>query len=675
MQRDVSRAFGPFSIIIGGRTAARRLIIVLTITLAVAIGVFPAQPARATVTETPLSTDSPDHPVGTFGRVNDIAVVGNIAYLGGNFSSVGGETRNNLAAINLNTGNVTGWNPNANGIVYAVTASPDGSLIYAGGSFSTVGGTTRRRLAALNASNANVTSWNPVPSATVESIDVDGNTVYIGGNFQDVGGTPVRYAAAVNATTGNADSSFDPNPNGSVNVIAVAPDGDTVYLGGNFSRIDGTNRPNAGAVNPANGNVTSWNPDAPHVVLDLAVSADSSQIFLAIGGPWSDGGNLASAHSAANGATLWSHQSDGDLQAVAAANDRVYFGGHFYLSGGAPFNKLVSYNPATGARDNNWAPGANSAFGIWALTYAGNRLLVGGDFSQVGGVNQAHFAVFPGNGGGNQAPGATFNWSCDGLTCAFDASAAGDTDGVIVDYEWVFDDGSTGSGVTASHPYAFAGTYTVRLTVTDNDGATDSTTRAVTTTNQEPTAAITVSCTYLSCTLDGTASTDPDGVIVDYDWNVGDATTSDESMPSHTYGEPGTYTVELTVTDNGGATDSAITEVTVAAAPVHVHDLAPQPEDLDGSQWLAVVAISVRDVNEDPVVGATVEGFFGQGKVRTCTTAANGKCKVKVKVSDAKNRIPWEVTGIAAAGAYAPATNHDAVGADSDGTIILVWQP
>jgi PKD repeat protein len=73
----------------------------------------------------------------------------------------------------------------------------------------------------------------------------------------------------------------------------------------------------------------------------------------------------------------------------------------------------------------------------------------------------------------------------------FNGSSSSDPDGSIVSYAWQFGDGTTGFGVTTQHAYAVAGTYTVRLTVTDNDGATNTTTRQVVISaqpNQPPTA-------------------------------------------------------------------------------------------------------------------------------------------------------------------------------------------
>ena len=66
-------------------------------------------------------------------------------------------------------------------------------------------------------------------------------------------------------------------------------------------------------------------------------------------------------------------------------------------------------------------------------------------------------------------PVADFGFDCTGLACDFDGSGSS---GNLVGYDWDFGDGNTATGATASHTYAAAGDYTVRLTVTDDSGAT-----------------------------------------------------------------------------------------------------------------------------------------------------------------------------------------------------------
>ncbi len=92
------------------------------------------------------------------------------------------------------------------------------------------------------------------------------------------------------------------------------------------------------------------------------------------------------------------------------------------------------------------------------------------------------------NGGGdpnpdptNNAPNASFNYSCTDLGCSFNGSGSSDPDGDALSYSWTFGDGTTGSGATVSHTYAAGGTYTATLTVSDGS-LSDSQSQSVTVT-------------------------------------------------------------------------------------------------------------------------------------------------------------------------------------------------
>ena len=97
--------------------------------------------------------------------------------------------------------------------------------------------------------------------------------------------------------------------------------------------------------------------------------------------------------------------------------------------------------------------------------------------------------------GGNSAPTASFTNSCSNLDCSFNASGSGDSDGTITTYAWNFGDGSTGTGLTPSHTYAAAGTYTVVLTVTDDDAAIGQMSKGITVTAPGGGGGITLSAT------------------------------------------------------------------------------------------------------------------------------------------------------------------------------------
>ena len=111
---------------------------------------------------------------------------------------------------------------------------------------------------------------------------------------------------------------------------------------------------------------------------------------------------------------------------------------------------------------------------------------------------------------GNAGPSALFTSSQDGLSVAFDASASTDPDGMITSYQWSFGDGSTGVGAITAHTYVTAGTYTVALTVTDDDAATITTTTAITVVGGFP-----ATSSYTSLQPSRLLDTRPGGTTVD----------------------------------------------------------------------------------------------------------------------------------------------------------------
>ena len=120
--------------------------------------------------------------------------------------------------------------------------------------------------------------------------------------------------------------------------------------------------------------------------------------------------------------------------------------------------------------------------------------------------------------------------------------------------------------------------------------------------NQAPTANFSFSCTNLSCSFSD-ASSDSDGSIASRSWSFGDGGTSSQANPSHTYASGGTYTVELTVTDDDGATNSTSQPVTVSSPPSGGANLVGSSEN-NGSTWTAIAT----DAN-----GGALQGTWSQG--------------------------------------------------------------
>ncbi len=184
----------------------------------------------------------------------------------------------------------------------------------------------------------------------------------------------------------------------------------------------------------------------------------------------------------------------------------------------------------------------------------------------------------------NQEPSAAFEATVTNLMVSVDAAESADEDGDLVSYDWDFGDGGSGSGLQTSYTYAEAGTYEVTLVVTDDDGATASTTQQVTVTappaNAAPEAALSLSTQDLVLSADGGSSVDTDGSIESYSWDFGDGATGTGVTATHTYGSAGSYTVTLTVTDDDGAQDSVSEVVTVTAPPANIPPVADFSADV-----------------------------------------------------------------------------------------------
>ena len=225
----------------------------------------------------------------------------------------------------------------------------------------------------------------------------------------------------------------------------------------------------------------------------------------------------------------------------------------------------------------------------------------------------------------------------------FEGKGSTDSDGTIANpagYFWDFGDGTQDLGVTGAllnHNYTTAGSYNVTLRVADDLGATGSARDSLgniiinaqpshaflrvnvgltgdrapiaifTFTPADPTAGQPVS-------FEGSASFDPDGVITNWLWAFGDGSTTNGFVPttSHSYSNPGNYTVILTVTDNVNLVNS-----TIGTIPVHPAVSGP-----------ALVAVNMSP--SSPIIQNM--------------TVASGSFTVNVEAVNAVNLFGWQFT-------------------------------
>ena len=299
---------------------------------------------------------------GGIATVYALAVSGSTVYAGGYFGSIGGQPRASIAALNAADGSATSWDPSAHyftGPAVVETLAVAGSTIYAGGVFTTIGGQTRNNLAALSATDGTATTWDPNPNSEVATLAVSGQLVYVGGFFTSIGGQTRNKIAALNASDGTA-TSWDPDATASANVLALAISGSTIYAGGNFASIHGVPRKNIAGINVSDGTPTSFDPQASdpssgggvHALAVYGSTVYAAGFFTSIGGQTR---NLIAGLKASDG-TATSFDPNGapgfGAFALAVASDgTLYAGGSFdtfdlaYQQGFAQFSpilKLVS---------------------------------------------------------------------------------------------------------------------------------------------------------------------------------------------------------------------------------------------------------------------------------------------------------------------------------------------
>ncbi len=196
--------------------------------------------------------------------------------------------------------------------------------------------------------------------------------------------------------------------------------------------------------------------------------------------------------------------------------------------------------------------------------------------------------------------------------------------------------------------------------------------------NTHPVASFVSACTELTCTFDASASSDPDGTIELYVWDFGDGKSGSTPTISHTYAAGGTYSVRLTVTDNGGATGTQSTNVNVSPAVIpymHVGDL-DRTTLKQGNIWTASVTVTIHDGTHNGVSNVSVSGSWSTGGTGLCTTGSSGNCTVSKSGIPRNNAsVTFTVENVTHATlTYNTADNHDPDG-DSSGTIIAVNRP
>jgi hypothetical protein len=330
--------------------------------------------------------------------VADLKVSADMLYVGGRFTQIGGLQRNGLAAIDLGTRSVTSWAPQVEPLSPVQPAQIDnlqlrGTTLYACGLFRNLGGRVMSGdggVGAVDTESGLATAWDPRPNGGVGSLALSDDAIYVGGGFTSIGQEWVwrNGLAALDLTTGRA-TSWDPNPDEAY-VLSLATTGNTVYVGGSFSRIGGQPRANLAAFDTRDGTVTPWNPAPNGGVKALVVSGSTIYAggqFTAIGGQARR--YLAAVDSTAGAASAWDPDPDDFIEGLATDGNTVYAGGWFAHMKGLPRKTLTAIDAASGVT-RDW-----DAYGdgvVDAIAVKGDTIFAGGLFFSLGGQTRRDLA-------------------------------------------------------------------------------------------------------------------------------------------------------------------------------------------------------------------------------------------------------------------------------------------
>jgi hypothetical protein len=351
-----------------------------------------ATATKAGATDSGLLNASPESSWQTNAPGRSVAYGNGVVFVGGDFTAIrppaavpgsGEVPALHLTAFDANDGTpIAGFSASVTSTtstpatVYGISLSADGSTLYFGGRFTTVDGVTRTDVAAVNAQTGALLPWAPKLPATSTVFAVtaiSSGTVYLGGQFSTVNGSPRGNAASVSASAKVLP--WNPTFNGPVHTIMLSPDGTEVVVGGNYGTADGVTHRSIIAVDPASGALNpAWGtgPSMSNLFQVWHMSGDANQLYI---GGVDFGGDQGfrefdgtAALNWATGTVAWSDYCQGDTHAVAVINNVLYIGSHAHdcssVPGGFPVlttHQDLTAEDATTGTMLNWFPNDNAS--------------------------------------------------------------------------------------------------------------------------------------------------------------------------------------------------------------------------------------------------------------------------------------------------------------------------
>lgn len=336
-------------------------------------------------------------------QVNALAVSsdGSNLYMAGNFTAIGSESRIGVASLSTSDGSLTQDIPDLSidNPVTVLSLTADGGTLYIGGDFTTVGGQSRARLAAINTRTGTVDPFDPKISKSIYALSLapDENTMYVGTTDALVNLNRQPKLAAMHSD-GSFNSNFTPTLDGLVRASVLSPDGSTLYVAGDFLNVDGEPHEKLAAVSTVDGSVIpSFNAPLPDdIVESLAISPDGSMLYV--------GGDFYTVGGFDHGVLVALNTSDGGLAPGfhSQLDPDVYYGVSSILESGSRLylatvsGNVLAVSAADGSIDPSFPALSSDSWynNAIALSHNPSTLYVGGNFSTIGGESRNFLAAF-----------------------------------------------------------------------------------------------------------------------------------------------------------------------------------------------------------------------------------------------------------------------------------------
>jgi hypothetical protein len=333
-------------------------------------------------------------------------LAGGTAYIGGDFTTAtsydGSQNvpRSHVAAFDATTGALrTGFVADTDGLVRDLAVS--GSTLYIAGQFSTVNGTARTNLAAVDLATGAVTGWNPRPNAAVWKIAIGGGKLFLGGTFNYIGGAFHNHVGAVSLSgSGSVDGNFDTNLDAGVTGLGVTADGTRVFVSGPYRTVNG--RVSANSEQQRDGTWRSFDAlDSSGNPLGTTFgSMHGAALDMKVAGSTlyaSTDANLVGRWSTNGGGRQVGFYCGGDGQAVAQLGNYLYGGFHDRCtdqSGADDLTMRLVRVGSNGRRDYSFAPSFDQFWGVRDINGDAGTMVIAGQFNWISNVRASGFAIF-----------------------------------------------------------------------------------------------------------------------------------------------------------------------------------------------------------------------------------------------------------------------------------------